>query len=59
MARPAATLAAHLGFALKHEGVHLEFLARLFEAIPATEIEAWIAAQRPLADGQGEPTGGP
>jgi len=30
-ARPADTLAAHLGFALKHEGIHLEFLARLFD----------------------------
>lgn len=45
VARPAATLAAQLGFALKHEGVHLEFLARLFGAIPATELEAWIAAE--------------
>lgn len=44
-ARPADTLAAHLGFALKHEGVHLEFLARLFDAIPVAEIEAWVAAE--------------
>lgn len=28
--KPAATLAGHLTFALKHEGIHLKFLARLF-----------------------------
>ncbi len=44
-ARPAHTLAAHLGFALKHEGVHLEFLARLFAVIPVAELEAWVAAE--------------
>ncbi|MDR1275433.1 MAG: Fic family protein [Candidatus Accumulibacter sp.] len=43
--RPADTLAGHLGFALKHEGVHLEFLSRLFEAIPAAELETWVAAE--------------
>lgn len=40
--RPGASLAGHLGFALKHEGVHLEALSRLFAAAPAAEIEAWI-----------------
>ena len=40
--RPEATLAAHLGFALKHEGVQLEALSRLFEVVPAAEIEQWI-----------------
>lgn len=44
-ARPVDTLAGHLGFALKHEGVHLEFLSRLFEAAPAADLEAWIAAE--------------
>ena len=44
-ARPADTLAAHLGFALKHEGVHLEFLARLFDVAPVAELEAWVAAE--------------
>ena len=43
--RPAATLAAHLTFALKHEGVDLEFLARLFAVVPATEIEAWVLSE--------------
>lgn len=46
--RPEASLAAHLGFALKHEGVHLEKLSRLFSVAPAAELEAWI---------RGEPTG--
>jgi hypothetical protein len=44
-ARPADTLAAHLGFALKHEGVHLEFLARLFDVVPVAELETWVAAE--------------
>ena len=40
--RPEASLAGHLSFALKHEGVHLEALSRLFAAAPATEVEDWI-----------------
>lgn len=43
--RPADTLAAHLVFALKHQGVHLEWLARLFNVVPASELDAWIAAE--------------
>jgi hypothetical protein len=43
--KPAATLADHLTFALKHEGVHLEFLARLFDVIPKAELEAWIVSE--------------
>lgn len=43
--RPANTLAGHLTFALKHEGIHLEFLARLFHAMPVADLEAWIAAE--------------
>src|SRR5690606_13194313 len=46
--RPDPTLAGHLTFAIKHEGVHLEFLYRLFRGIPKQELEAWI---------NGEPTG--
>lgn len=42
-ARPADTLAGHLGFALKHEGIHLEFLARLFEVAPGADLESWVA----------------
>lgn len=44
-ARPAETLAGHLTFALKHEGVHLEFLSRLFDVVPAAELEAWVASE--------------
>lgn len=45
VARPRDTLAGHLTFALKHEGIHLEFLARLFEVVPAAQVEAWVAAE--------------
>ncbi|MDO8953501.1 MAG: hypothetical protein Q7V63_01455 [Gammaproteobacteria bacterium] len=41
-ARPEDTFAGHLTFALKHEGVHLEFLARLFKILPIIELENWI-----------------
>ncbi|MFX1684530.1 Fic family protein [Paraburkholderia sp. A1BS-2L] len=44
--RPADTLPAHLTFALKHEGVFLEPLARLFNAIPEAEIRDWVLAER-------------
>jgi len=44
-ARPAESLAGHLTFALKHEGVQLECLARLFDAAPQAELEAWVAAE--------------
>ncbi len=44
-AKPADTLAGHLTFALKHEGIHLEFLARLFAVTPPAELEAWVAAE--------------
>lgn len=43
--RPESSLAGHLGFALKHEGAHLETLSRLFAVAPASEIEAWIRAE--------------
>ncbi|GAA5235717.1 Fic family protein [Verticiella sediminum] len=43
--RPQATLAGHLGFALKHEGVQLELLSRLFAQTGPAELEAWIAAE--------------
>lgn len=43
--RPDATLAAHLTFALKHEGVDLEFLARLFAAVRREEMESWIRSE--------------
>jgi hypothetical protein len=40
--RPEPTLAGNLSFALKHEGVHLEALSRLFAVAPAGELEDWI-----------------
>src|SRR3954462_5520624 len=43
--RPEGTLAGHLTFALKHEGVHLELLSRLFAVLPANELEAWVRAE--------------
>lgn len=43
--RPVDTLAGHLAFALKHEGVHLEFLSRLFEVIPESSLNAWIESE--------------
>lgn len=44
--RPEESLSAHLTFALKHEGVHLEFLARLFERVPEQDIRAWVLGER-------------
>lgn len=44
--RPADTLAAHLTFALKHEGVFLEQLARLFAVIPAAQMRDWVMSER-------------
>jgi hypothetical protein len=39
--RPQPTLAGHLGFALKYEGVCLEFLARLFAILQEKELADW------------------
>jgi Uncharacterized conserved protein len=44
--RPEDTLAAHLTFAIKHEGIHLEFLSRLFDQVPEAEIAAWMNSER-------------
>lgn len=43
--RPDDTLAGHLAFALRHEGVHLEFLSRLFAATGSAGLEQWIASE--------------
>jgi hypothetical protein len=40
--RPEATTAAHVAFALKHEGVHLETLSRLFAVLVPEELETWL-----------------
>jgi Fic/DOC family len=44
--RPEQTLIGHMQFALKYEGINLEFLARLFEKTGASDIEA-LLAQKP------------
>ncbi len=41
-ARPDDTFVGQFAFALKHEGIHLEFLARLFKVLPVVELENWI-----------------
>jgi hypothetical protein len=44
--RPGASLTDHLIFAFRHEGIHLEFLARLYALQPVRdELEAWIARE--------------
>jgi hypothetical protein len=43
--RPDSTVAGHLAFALKHEGVHLETLSRLFAVLSAADLESWIRAE--------------
>lgn len=43
--RPQESLGAHLTFALKHEGVALEFLARLFAVVPAEALAEWIGSE--------------
>jgi len=42
---PAATLEGHLTFAMKHEGLDLAVLKRLFLTIGAAEIEALVRAE--------------
>lgn len=42
---PDPTFAGHLAFALKHEGIHLEFLARLFHKVGPDPLEAWIRTE--------------
>ncbi|MEI6334726.1 MAG: Fic family protein [Methylococcaceae bacterium] len=39
------TLSWHITFALKHEGIHLEFLNRLFKVIEETELADWINSE--------------
>ena len=43
--RPADTLQGHMTFALKREGVHLEFLSRLFDRLAPAELEQWITSE--------------
>ncbi len=46
--RPQSNLRGHLTFALKHEGLHLECLARLFAVLASEELVEWL---------ENEPTG--
>jgi len=39
------TLSWHITFALKHEGIHLEFLNRLFKVIEETKLVDWINSE--------------
>jgi len=39
-------LKEHLAYALKHEGVHLEFLARLFQAVSVEDLTGWMNDER-------------
>lgn len=43
--KPEDTFADNMTFALKREGIHLEFLSRLFEAVSIIEIEIWVNAE--------------
>lgn len=44
--RPLDSLSEHLAFAFKYEGIHLEFLARLFALdLAKKELEKWIASE--------------
>ena len=40
--KPEDNFIDHITFALKREGIHLEFLARLFKSVPVIEIEHWV-----------------
>lgn len=42
---PEATLRGHLTFAMKYEGVDLDFLARLFAAAGPQPIEQWVKSE--------------
>src|SRR5436190_10678913 len=43
--RPASNVPAHLTFLLKHEGAHLELLARLFEQVDPNILAAWVRSE--------------
>ena len=43
--RPADTVAAHLEFALRHEGIDLAVLNALFQVMPRGVIEEWVRSQ--------------
>ncbi|MDM0073741.1 Fic family protein [Variovorax sp. J2P1-59] len=43
--RPDSTLPAHLTFFLKHEGAHLELLARLFDRVDPQLLVDWVRSE--------------
>lgn len=43
--RPEHTLQGNLTFMLKHEGVHLELLARLFDRIEPRQLADWVRSE--------------
>lgn len=43
--RPANSVPAHLTFLLKHEGAHLELLARLFERVTPATLAEWVCSE--------------
>jgi hypothetical protein len=43
--RPADTVAAHLEFALRHEGIDLGILNALFRVMPAGVVEGWMRSE--------------
>ncbi|PSF07201.1 cell filamentation protein Fic [Marinobacter fuscus] len=44
-AKPNDTPVAHLAFALKHEGVNLEVLSRVFSVLNKQQLNDWIASE--------------
>lgn len=40
--RPADTFIAHLQFHMRHEVIHFEMLARLFEKVGGNDIQTWV-----------------
>jgi len=43
--KPADTLAGHLQFALRYEGINLEVLSHLFQHIDKFELEEWLGSK--------------
>lgn len=43
--RPEESFVAHLQFHLRHEVLHLEFLARLFTKVGPRFVQAWVSAE--------------
>lgn len=46
MSERTAGLRGHLTFAFKHEGIHFEFLSRLFQKVAPADLVEWLEAER-------------